>query len=196
MPSYDLDDVARLRLQDISFFLVLMVISSFVLKLLWNGLAKDFKSLPALRFKHAFGISLLLGLAMLLILTMISGIREVLTPGAWRKQGATYQLNSPALKPERQRSLAQLRAELFRYARANEGRFPLNDFVEEIPEKLWEPPSGNGVRYVYRGGLTTNVLGQPLAWEPSSYGEATLVLLSDGEIVKLDSAELLKRMEP
>lgn len=185
-----------MRLQDISFFVVLLLVSAIALKLLWNVLARDFKSLPVLRYKHALGISILLGLAMLLILTMISGIREVLTPGAWRKQGATYQLNSPALEPERQRSLAHLRAELFRYARANEGRFPLNDFLEEIPEKLWEPPSGNGLRYVYRGGLTTNQSGQPLAWEPSAYGEATLVLLTDGEIVKLDSAELLKRMEP
>ena len=49
---------------------------------------------------------------MLLILTMISGIREVLTPGAWRRQGSSYRLNDPSQESARRRSLEQLRASL------------------------------------------------------------------------------------
>jgi hypothetical protein len=32
------------------------------------------------------------GLLFLLILTMISGARELMTPGAWEKHGSTYEL--------------------------------------------------------------------------------------------------------
>jgi hypothetical protein len=32
------------------------------------------------------------GLLFLLILTMISGARELMTPGAWEKHGSTYRL--------------------------------------------------------------------------------------------------------
>ena len=34
------------------------------------------------------------GLLFMLVLTMISGARELLTPGAWEKKGATYQLKA------------------------------------------------------------------------------------------------------
>lgn len=105
MTVYDLNDVYRLRMQDISFFLLLLFASSWLFKLLWNHIAKDFKLLPRLKFFQAFCLSVLLGLAMLLVLTMISGIREVLTPGAWRRQGSAYRLNDPAMESTRLNSV-------------------------------------------------------------------------------------------
>src|SRR5437016_14253124 len=85
MPSFALRDVYRLRFQELSFFLFLLVLCSFLLKITWNYAAKGFSSLPTLNFRRSLCLAILFGLLMLLILTMISAIREVLTPGAWRQ---------------------------------------------------------------------------------------------------------------
>ena len=49
-----------------------------------------------MKFTQAFSVALLLGFIVLLVLAMISGIREVLTPEAWRRQGHSYRLNDPS----------------------------------------------------------------------------------------------------
>src|SRR5215467_4766787 len=87
MTVYTLRDVYRLRFQSLSFFLFLLFACALLFQITWNYAAKGFKAIPRLNYWRALSLSFLLGLAMLLILTMISGIREVLTPGAWRKQG-------------------------------------------------------------------------------------------------------------
>ena len=46
MTVYDLTDVARLRLEDISFFLVLLLLATFGIRFLWNVFARDFPRLP------------------------------------------------------------------------------------------------------------------------------------------------------
>lgn len=38
------------------------------------------------------GLVVLWGLLFIVVLAMISGARELMTPGAWEKQGATYRL--------------------------------------------------------------------------------------------------------
>ena len=126
---------------------------------------------------------------------MISGIREVLTPGAWRRQGTSYRLNDPSQEPARRRSLEQLRHELFEYARSHEGRFPPHDFVPEIPEKLWESPDQLGSHYIYSGGLTTTNRGALLAVEPSHFGEQRFGLLISGEIYSLSSKDIELKLQ-
>jgi len=99
MPTFRLDDVARLRMQTISFFLLGFFVSSLLIKLLWNNLRKDFPRLPRLSYGKALGLVTLWGLLFVLVLTMISGARELITPGAWEKQGATYRLKGPPDEP-------------------------------------------------------------------------------------------------
>ncbi len=71
---------------------------------LWNSLAKDFpKLLPRMRFSQALAFVLLLGTLFVIVLTMISGARELLTPGAWKKTGWTYTL-PPEEPPANNRS--------------------------------------------------------------------------------------------
>ena len=82
MTVYDLTDVARLRLEDISFFGFLLLIATLGIRFIWNYLAKDFARLPRLSFRKALSLTVLLSLFMLLILVMIAGAREILTPGA------------------------------------------------------------------------------------------------------------------
>jgi len=190
MTVYDLNDVYRLRIQDVSFFVFLLVISSWILKLLWNHVAKDFPMLPRMKFTQAFCLSTLLGLAMLLILTMISGIREVLTPGAWRRQGSAYHLNDPAMESSRLNSMEQLRAALFDYARSHGGKFPSHDFVAEIPEKIWQSPDAAGTHYIYLGGLATNNTTELLAYEPEKFGEQRFILMGSGEIKQMRFSDI------
>jgi hypothetical protein len=190
MPSFALRDIYRLRFQEISFFIFLLLVCAFLFQLLWNYAVKGFSSLPRLNYRRSLCLASAFGLLMLLILTMISGIREVLTPGAWRKQGSAYRLNDPSQEPARRRSLEHLRAALFDYARAHDGKFPLHDFAREIPEKVWESPDQAGSHYVYSGGLTTNGPGLVLALEPPNFGEKRFVLMISGEIRLLSQEEI------
>jgi hypothetical protein len=190
MTVYGLRDVYRLRIEELSFFLLLFIVCVFALKFLWNHAVKGFPSLPRLKFFQAGALALLLGLVMLVILTMISGIREVLTPGAWRHQGTSYRLNDPAQEPARRRSLEHLRTALFQYAAAHGGKFPANDFTPEISDKLWESPDQNGTHYIYSSGLTTNHAGGLLAIEPLAFGESRFVLLADGKIELRSHADI------
>ena len=73
MPSITLSDLARVRLQTISFFLVVFLLCSWVVRRIWNGLRKDFSWLPFLSFRRAMGLVGLWGLLFVLVLTMISG---------------------------------------------------------------------------------------------------------------------------
>jgi hypothetical protein len=190
MTVYGLRDVYRLRIEELSFFLLLFVVCVFALKFLWNHAVKGFPSLPRLKFFQAGALAMLLGLVMLVILTMISGIREVLTPGAWRHQGTSYRLNDPAQEPARRRSLEHLRTALFQYAAAHDGKFPANDFIPDIPDKLWESPDQNGTHYIYSGGLSTSQTNGLLAIEPLVFGESRFVLFTDGRIERCSHADI------
>ncbi len=56
MASFTLTDVAQARVEVISFFLLVILVSSWVVKLLWNVLARDFPAMPKIRYKHALAI--------------------------------------------------------------------------------------------------------------------------------------------
>lgn len=94
----DIDTILRLsgpadaRLKSISFFVAGICVASVVVKLLWNAIAKDSGWLPRLSWTKAVAVVLLWGSLFVLVLTMISGARELLTPGAWKKDGITYVL--------------------------------------------------------------------------------------------------------
>jgi hypothetical protein len=133
------------------------------------------------------------GLLFVLVLTMISGARELMTPGAWRKQGLTYTLveDDLAAKPianqhdlERRGALDRLRAALWTHARHHGGKFPPNNSPPEVPNESWIVPDPSGMRYIYTSGLVADEGTKPLAYEPGIFGNARFVLLSSGEIVR------------
>lgn len=95
MRSYNLTDVARLRFENASFFLVILLVSALLIQLLWNYLRRDFPRLPRLSYGKAMLIVLLWGLLFILVLSMVAGARELMTPGAWEKQGTAYHLKTP-----------------------------------------------------------------------------------------------------
>jgi hypothetical protein len=55
MPSVSLTDVAKLRLENISFFLVGFFVCAFLIKLLWNYLASDPPSIGLSTSPDGFG---------------------------------------------------------------------------------------------------------------------------------------------
>ncbi len=150
MPVVTLSDLARMRFQVISFFVLVLLLATWVIQRIWNGLRGDFPRLPRLSYKRALGLVTLWGLLFVLILTMISGARELMTPGAWKKQGFTYALAN--VNDEKNRSqdelldsqnnevrreaLARLSRALWLYAQNHDGGFPPREDDPEISDAL------------------------------------------------------------
>jgi hypothetical protein len=196
MPSITLNDVVRLRLQTISFFLLVLLLSAWAIQGLWNYLGRDFKFLPRLSYGKALGVVVLWGLLFILVLTMISGARELMTPGAWEKQGLTYRVAAPTQPEEnldrnRQVRMEELRRVLLEYSRSHEGRFPADRLDSAIGVEKWRVPGSSGMNYVYVGGLSA--IGQPptlLAFEPDVFGPQRLGLFTNGDIRWLGPGEI------
>lgn len=90
-----LNQVILQRLDAISFFVAVFLFSTWGVQGLWNYLARDWQALPRITFARAFSLVLLMGMLFAVVLTMISGARELMTPGAWEKVGWTYKLSQP-----------------------------------------------------------------------------------------------------
>jgi hypothetical protein len=200
MPNITLTDAASMRLQSISFFLVVFLLSALVIRWIWNAFTKEFSWLPRLSYWKSLGLVGLWGLLFLLVLTMISGARELMTPGAWKKDGLTYTLGeekkpqeptapAPLTEEERRRKLLLLFTSLKEYAAAHEGHFPSANETT-IPNHLWRTPHACGMRYIYLPNRTISDGGRVLACEPELFGDGRLVLFTNGDIRRMTSAEL------
>jgi hypothetical protein len=190
MPVFTLDSLVATRVEDISFFIALTLASAAGLRLLWNCAFKPLPQMPRLSYKQALALTFVLGLAMLLVLTMISGARELLTPGAWQKQGNTYKLTSPVMIEQRRARLLALFQVLRAYADGHGGKWPAHEFVPEIPAPIWQAPDEGGTRYVYLGGLGPVDATTVIAFEPSNFGSPRLGVTAEGKIRELSVPEV------
>jgi hypothetical protein len=209
MSSVDLSDWAALRVEAISFFLLVLVGSAAVVRWLWNSLAADFPRLPRLTYRRALAAVVLWGVLLVVVLTMIAGARELLTPGAWQKQGVLYKVAGPAeSKPpagedkdpqvQRRQHLAALEKALWAYAATHGGKFPAQSDAA-VEASLWEMPGGGGMHYLYVSGKKAVSSADPLealACEPEIYGPSRLVLTTGGQIVPMTSSELRRKLRP
>lgn len=191
MPSVLLHDVARMRIQTISFFLLVLLLSTWGIQNLWNKLSLDFPKLPRLTYSKALAAVCLWGLLFVIVLTMISGARELMTPGAWEKQGATYQLKESAEQPAaaeqallgiREATLQKLSVELLRFAATHDGRYPTEEETSEIDDSVWQLPQRSGARYLYKPGLMIGDGKKILAVELDVYDDEQFVLLDNGDV--------------
>lgn len=82
------------RLQALLLFLVGLVISVLAVRWLRNRLQKDLEWLPRLTFSRGIAFVTIWGFGFVLILTIISGARELSMPGARRQQGFTYKMDA------------------------------------------------------------------------------------------------------
>lgn len=191
MPSISLSEVGVFRLQSLSFFLALLLGLALLTRWLWNSLRRDFPSLPKLRFRAALGLMALWGLLVLVVLGMISGARELLTPRAWVKSGATHRIaaDAEAEPAVRRAALEDLRDALWRWAEAHDGALPPHEFGAELPERRWLVPGLDGQRFRYHASTPRGGRGL-LAWEPESAPSPRWVVRGDGTVEALDTAAI------
>lgn len=201
MPSVTISDLAEMRLHAISFFIAGFLASAWIVKGVWNYLARDFPKLPRLSFGRATSLVFLWGLLFIVVLTMISGARELMTPGAWEKHNWTYKLpaernagpaapNGDPLLVVRESQLKRLFSQLSAYADSHDGRFPASPQDSQISAELWQLPERVGIDYLYRTGLTKSDGQSILAFEPDVYGNAPAVLLVNGRVLQMSPREL------
>lgn len=206
MPGITLSNVGRLRLNAISFFLVVFFVVAWVIRAVWNYLGHDFAFLPRISYGKAIAAVFLWGVLFILVLTMISGARELMTPGAWEKQGWTYKLASErdrekppvadsGLLPRRRSHIEQLQTALFAYATAHEGHFPESQVESRIPAELWCVPEKLGIEYVYLAGRSSDEREAILAFEPNVYGDSPFVIYAGGRLTQMRPNALRAALE-
>jgi hypothetical protein len=195
MPEVTLADIQRVlvpteltegRFQALSFFAVGLFVCAAIIRWIWNGLRKDFPIVPRLSYPRALGLVFLWGLIFVLILTMISGARELLTPGAWEKVpgGVTYRLAQPTEPTAVERQITERCEAIGRLGRALstfQGHYPKTAQETGLPDEYWLVPGTKGERYVYVG--EPRVKGGIVACEPESLGSDRLTVTErDGPV--------------
>jgi hypothetical protein len=180
------------RLQAISFFLAVLLLCALVVRWLWNLLQRDFPKLPRLSYGKALAGVLLWGLLAIIVLAMISGARELMTPGAWKRDGVTYRLAEEATTSavQRKERLERLRTALWHFAATHAGHFPSETETATIPAELWEVPDAPGLRYLYVPGRSANNAEELLVYEPELVSDQRLVLQTNGGIVHWSTADI------
>lgn len=184
------------HVQAISFFLACLLLSAWCIQKLWNSVRYDFPSLPQLAYGRSVSLVLLWGLCFVIVLAMISGARELMTPGAWRKQGWTYTLSDP--KPsnrvdDRRQALERLRFALWQYAALHDGRFPAETDAA-VDSELWQIPGWAGMRFLYAADRSVDEAGRLLAFEPAFNDDERLVLLTNGFVGWMRTAEIERQL--
>lgn len=199
MPTVQMSDVARMRVETLSFFLAVFLGCAKLFQLLWNWLGTDFPRLPRLTYFKSLGLLAVWGLLFVVVLTMISGARELLTPGAWEKIGLTYKLAAPktdetateaAAEPTRRAKLERLCEALWAYARGHDGHVPASPSDPEIAAEFWQTTDPSAVPYVYVPDRKPHVGADLLAFEPRIFSDGQFALFTSGEIKKLTPAEI------
>jgi len=197
MTVVTLTDVARSRLEVLSFFLVGYLVMAWGVKALWNYLAKSFEKMPKLNYKRALCLSMVSGLFLYVVLTMISGARELLTPGAWEKRGVGYKLRdqlADVSDAEREKSIKELKDAIWAYAGEHDGKLPTGIFDASFyGEELWQMPKQVG----YYGYIKPESIGggvDVLVYEPAVAGGKRWVVLTDGSVQKWNEYKLQKAL--
>lgn len=184
MTVFTLTDIARSRIDALSFFLFSYLIIAWIVKLIWNQLGKSFPVLPRLKYLQALGVVFMTGLMFYVVLTMISGARELLTPGAWEKQGTGYRLReegAPDLtKEDRRAALRELQIAIWSYAKSHDGNAPPSPLMDGIESSLWN--FADGGLYCLMPDVKPGVGRDVLVYEPSTAGGRRFILLADGSI--------------
>lgn len=181
------------RLQALSFFLMALFAVTFLVHRGWRLLRRDWPALPELSFRGACLAVGLWGLASIVVLTMISGARELMTPGAWKKQGWTYQLStvppSDAGGRESRRSrMEAMRTALLLYAATHAGSYP--ERIDQLKTDI-TIPEHPGFELLYRPGVTADRSPPEIVvFEPELGDPERFVLYSNGLLGTMRTPEL------
>lgn len=195
-PIRFLNELGQRRFEELSFFFVGFLAMAGVVRVLWNSLRRDFPQLPEISYRRSASLLLLWGLFLTVVLAMVSGARELMTPGAWKPKGITYQLadserhqsaaatSNSVQDAERRLRLENLRFALWQFAQSHEGRFPTDVEKLQISKSLWLADDKSELTYFYQPGLSTHDANSVLVYEPEMYEDGQYVILTSGAIVK------------
>lgn len=189
------------RLQTLSFFLAALAVVAVVVKWMWNLLQRDWPKLPRMTYRAALMTTGLWALLSIVILTMISGARELMTPGAWKQHGWTYQL---ADKSSQKSPSSPEMGQAYRLRKRYEGMQRLSAWINSYVEKhqkfpesatedpVWDVPTFPGQRYVVKvGPKPDGDWNETIAFEPFQEGPV-YVLGNDGTIGLIGQEDLRK----
>jgi len=197
MPVIAISELATFRLSSLSFFLLVYLLCSFLIGKVWNALGKDFPFLPKMTFKKSLALVFLLGLAFHLVLVMIAGTRELMTPKAWTKKGTVYEITETVINHQqhlsiRRQKLEWLYQDLKNKAVLNDGKFP----TEAGNGDSWLAIDGQ--RYVYIPSLQLKGKMKPIVIEPETYGHERFVLMNNGfiELLPYEAIRILVEENP
>ncbi len=194
-----LDTLVTYRIEALSFFLAITLLSALLIQWLWNALAKDFPRLPNLTYFRAFALTLLWALFLSLILNMTTAARELMTPGAWERtpSGLQYQLTDPLKQKDtdRQKRLQALSDALIAYAKSHNNQFPSHLGQLPISEKQARIADDLDIQYIYFPGRSYPQ-SKPLVllYEPDIYNDDRFCILTDGQILKLNLGGMAQRL--
>ncbi len=201
MPSFSFNDLAEARLEAISFFLLVFLVCALVVRWAWNSLAEVVTTLPPIRFKHALCLVLLASLLLYVVLGLIAGARELLTPGAWEKEGLTYQLavtdldGTPPADSAREDALQRLHLALLSYAESHAGAFPPNPETSGFDTAIWNGNGEDDRRFSYIGWLgTSSQSDRIVAYENDPELDNPMVLTVGGTVHAMNPRALDARL--
>jgi hypothetical protein len=201
MPFLTLTEGAAMRLEAIGFFVGLFFFVAAIVRGLWAVARRDVPLLPQPSYRASLAFVFTVALLLQAVLAMISGARELMTPGAWEKRGLTYRLKNQsdgidAVAHARVATFERLRDALSRYASAHDNRFPANDVDPSVPDDVWNL-AGSAVKLVYLPGARSD--DDPphvIAYEPGPVGRQRLALKTDGSIILVDAQQLDLLLRP
>ena len=184
-PYLIVTELGKRRLEEISFFLAGFLLLTAVCRWCWNSLTKEFPALPQISYRGALGMMFLWGLAMTVVLSLISGARELMTPAAWEPNGVTQRLvKSGTVDPVdemkvRRERIETLKTALWQYAAQHDSHFPDQIAALSIEVTIADPATR--LPFFLRPELTLASPRTLLASEPDIFPEK-LQLLTDGSI--------------
>ncbi|MCH5372383.1 MAG: hypothetical protein JJ992_00275 [Planctomycetes bacterium] len=162
---------------------IVLLVGALFIKLLWNSLASGIEKLPQLTYLRSLGLTVLWGLAMVVVLILIDGTRHTLSPSAWVREGWTYRLAGPMeearneYRRKRKDHLKQLQRALESYTRIHDGSLPEN--LSDLGGDLSLVPEAAGLQYVYHPGDDSKYVVLEPEIDTVRYS-----LTSDGEVVE------------
>lgn len=191
-PELVLTELGKRRFEEISFFLAGFLLLTGVVRWLWNGLSKEIPALPNLSYRGMLGLMLLWGLALTVVLSLISGARELMTPAAWEPNGVTHRVAGTTSTTVIQEDLSQrterlsvLKTALWDYAQHHDGQFPTK--IEELPETVPLADQRSEMPYFLTPGLSKSSVASVLVREPDIFPRR-LFLMTDGTVVVEESS--------
>ncbi|MCC9606498.1 hypothetical protein LOC68_17555 [Blastopirellula sp. JC732] len=203
MPAVRLTSDTSTRMQGISFFLMGIVVSTLVVWWAWNWLRRDFTALPKLSFIGAAGLTVLWGMLFVIVLTMISGARELMTPKAWRPNGLTYAIDDEpgtsleSLAEERENEIKLVAATLTYYKRTRGGELPEDVvYLGDAAEELGFISLAHSLEMNYWYDASQSKSSPILIRQIAQKGGPAWGITAEGEIVRLDEAEKPERRAP